>query len=147
MLNYEAVRVTLTTAHLALGNSGDPARFADHIDAVLCCASEIPLFPGKPGHHLRIDDGSPIGAEALERAYRFLDEQLGARHLVLVYCGHGLSRSPSVLSGYLALKQGAAPAAILASIQRLRPEVEPSAVTFRSVERYVHEITAKLPKT
>ena len=37
--------MTLITARLALGNAEDPARFANHVDAVLCCARGVPLFP------------------------------------------------------------------------------------------------------
>jgi predicted protein tyrosine phosphatase len=108
--------------------------YSNHIDAVLCCAREVPLFPTKPGHHLRIDDGVTI---ALKLAYEFLDEHLAAGQLVLVYCGPGASRSAAVLCGYLALKSAAEPHTVLKSIQRLRPEVDPSRSTLQSVERYV----------
>jgi protein-tyrosine phosphatase len=131
--------MTLITAQLALGNVEDAVRFANHIDAVLCCAREVPLHPKKPGYHLPIHDGFPIEPAALDGAYHFLDEQLSLKHLVLVYCGHGTSRSASVLCGYLALRQCATPEAVLKSIRRLRPEVSPSRITFRSIETYARK--------
>jgi protein-tyrosine phosphatase len=134
------LKMTLITSYLALGNSSDPIQFADHVDAVLCCATEVPLYPGKPGHHLRISDGLPIEAKALEEAFQFLDEQIAEAHLVLVYCGHGTSRSVSVLCGYLALKQKAPINEILKIVRQLRPRVKPSPTTFKSVERHVHSL-------
>ncbi len=129
--------MTLITPHLALGNCQDPVKHSQHIDALLCCACELPLPPGKPSHHLPLYDGEPIEPEFLELAFRFIDEQLQAKHLVLVYCGHGLSRSVSVLTGYLASKSFESPDEILAKIRKLRPAANPSSPTFQSVIRHV----------
>ncbi len=63
--------MTLITPQLALGSREDPARFATSVDAFLCCAREVPLFPGKPGHHLRLDDGYPVKAADLQQAFHF----------------------------------------------------------------------------
>jgi protein-tyrosine phosphatase len=97
----------------------------------------------KPGHHLPLVDGEPIDDQSLDAASRFLDEQLEAKRLVLVYCAAGRSRSVSVLTGYLALKSSKAPHAILRQIRKLRPEVSPSESTFESVARYVNEMRWK----
>ena len=129
--------MTLITSHLALGNAHDPSLFAKDLDAVLCCAAEVPLYPGKPGLHLRLQDGAPVDATLLEQAFAFLDERMAQGHFTLVYCGHGTSRSVSILCGYLALRQNTPPHNILTAVRRLRPEASPSALTFQSVERYV----------
>jgi protein-tyrosine phosphatase len=129
--------MTLITSHLALGNARDPFLFAKDLDAVLCCAAEIPLYPGKPGCHLRLQDGVPVEAPLLEQAFAFLDEQLRENRFTLVYCGYGTSRSVSILCGYLALRQKISPSQVLTNIRRLRPEANPARVLFQSVERYV----------
>jgi protein-tyrosine phosphatase len=135
--------MTLITPQLALGDSEDPAKHCRHIDAFLCCAEEIPLPRNKPGHHLALRDGSPIDDQSFDAAFRFLDEQLQAKRLVLVYCGRGLSRSVSVITGYLALRNSKAPHVILRQIRKLRPEVCPSEPTFQSMVRYVNEMQWK----
>lgn len=129
--------MTLITPQLALGDREDPIKYARHFDSVLCCAEEIPLFPKKPGHHLPLQDGAVANESALDAAFRFLDEQVQAKRLVLVYCGHGLSRSVSVLAGFIALKSSEAPETVLDRIRKLRPGVCPSAATFKSVAQYV----------
>jgi protein-tyrosine phosphatase len=129
--------MTLITAQLALGNSKDPQLYADHIDAALCCAREIPLVRKKPGHHLKLDDGHAIPDVYLANAYEFLDQHLAAKHLVLVYCAQGISRSASVLCGYLALKSGEPLDQVLDSVRRLRPAVDPTKSTFEAVKKYV----------
>lgn len=131
--------MTLITKQLALGDRDDPMKHAQHVDAFLCCASELPLPPKKPSHHLPLKDGLPIDHELLDTAFRFLDEQLQAKHFVLIYCGHGTSRSASVLVGYLALKSGEDINATLHQIQRLRPAVSPSRGTWRAIAGYVND--------
>lgn len=91
---------------MALGDCNDPIQQGHYVDAFLCCGAEIPLPRKKPSHHLALQDGLPIDSKLLDAAFRFLDEQLREKHFVLVYCGHGTSRSASVIAGYVALKSG-----------------------------------------
>jgi protein-tyrosine phosphatase len=135
--------MTLVTAQLALGDSEDPVKYQSQIDAFLCCAEEIPIPRNKPGHHLSLRDGEPIDDQSLDAAFRFLDEQLQAKRFVLTYCAAGRSRSVSVITGYLALRNSKAPHVILRQIRRLRPGVCPSEPTFQSVVRYVNEMQWK----
>lgn len=131
--------MTLITPQLALGDCDDPVKHGQHVDAFLCCASELPIPAKKPGHHLPLKDGLPIGQDLLEAAFRFLDEQLEAKRLVLIYCGHGTSRSASVLAGYLALKSGQDLEAVLGQVRRLRPAVSPSRGTWQAIAGYVDD--------
>jgi protein-tyrosine phosphatase len=135
--------VTLITPHLALGDSEDPVKYWSQMDAFLCCAERLSIPQGKPGFHLPLRDGEPIDDQSLDAAFRFLDEQLRAKRLVLVYCAAGRSRSVSVITGYLALRSSRAPHVILRQIRKLRPEVCPSEPTFQSVVRYVSEMQWK----
>ncbi len=135
--------MTLITPQLALGDSEDPAKHWLDIDAFLCCAEEISLPKTKPGHHLALRDGSLIDDQSFDVAFRFLDEQLQAKRLVLVYCGRGLSRSVSVITGYLALRHSKAPHVILRRIRKLRPQICPSELTFQSMVQYVNEMQWK----
>lgn len=135
--------MTLITAQLAVGDWCDATTHAEVIDAFLCCAKELPLPRNKPGYHLPIQDGDPIDNQNLEAAFRFLDEQLHTGHLVLVYCAAGFSRSPSIITGYLALRNSESPKALLRKIQKLRPAVRPSGPTFESVVQYVNEMRWK----
>lgn len=131
--------MTLITSQLALGDRDDPVKCGQHIEAYLCCAAEIPLPQKKPGHRLALKNGLPIDGELLDAAFLFLDEQLRAKRLVLIYCGYGSSRSASVIAGYLALRSGENLNDVLARIRRLRPEVSPSPGTFQSIARYLNE--------
>jgi protein-tyrosine phosphatase len=88
-------------------------------------------------------DGAPIDDQTLDAAFRFLDEQLDAKHLVLVYCAAGRSRSVSVLTGYLALRNSASRKAVLRRIRKLRPAVCSSGPTSESVVAYVNEMKWK----
>jgi protein-tyrosine phosphatase len=98
---------------------------------------------GKPGFHLPLRDGEPIDGYSLDAAFRFLDEQLQAERVVLVYCAAGRSRSVSAISGYLALRKSQSPKAVLRRIRELRPEACPSEPTFESVVQYVNEMKWK----
>jgi len=135
--------MTLITPHLAVGDSEDPVKCEQQIDAFLCCAEELIMPHGKPGFHLPLRDGEPIDGHNLDAAFRFLDEQLQAKRVVLVYCAAGRSRSVSVITGYLALRNSKAPHVILRRIRKLRPEAGPSEPTFESVVRYVNEMKWK----
>jgi protein-tyrosine phosphatase len=135
--------MTLITSQLALGGRHDPLTHSEHIEAFLCCAQELALPRNKPGYHLPIRDGAPIDGPGLEAAFRFLDEQLKAGRLILIYCGAGFSRSVAVITGYLALRTSESPKSVLRRIRKLRPAVDPSELTFQSVMQYVNEMRWK----
>lgn len=65
--------------------------------------------------------------------------QLHDERFVLVYCGHGLSRSVSILTGYLALKSGESPEAVL----NIRSESSAP----RSIRRHVHSRASFITST
>lgn len=131
------IPMTLITPRFAIGDRNDPNKWFKHLDAFLCCAAELPLPSGKPGFHLALMDGMPVEHVLLEAAFAFLDEQLALRHTVLVYCGHGFSRSVSVLTGYLAWKSAEPPDRVLEQVRKLRPEICPSVTTYESIIRYL----------
>jgi protein-tyrosine phosphatase len=135
--------MTLITPHLAVGDSEDPVKYERQIDAFLCCAEELIIPQGKPGFHLPLRDGEPIDSHNLDAAFRFLDEQVQAERVVLVYCAAGRSRSLSVMTGYLALRNSKTPHVILRQIRKLRLDVYPSEPTFESVVQYVNEMRWK----
>jgi protein-tyrosine phosphatase len=92
---------------------------------------------------LPLRDGEPIDGHNLDAAFRFLDEQMQAERVALVYRAAGRSRSVSVIAGYLAMRNSQSPRAVLRRIRKLRPEVCPSEATFESVVQSVNEMRWK----
>lgn len=135
--------MTLITPQLAVGDWRDALVHSDQADAFLCCAQELVLPRNKPGYYLPIEDGARIDGPGLDAAFRFLDEQLKADRLVLAYCAAGFSRSVSVVTGYLALRNSESPKSVLRRLRKLRPAVRPAEPTFESVVQYVNEIRWK----
>ena len=122
--------MTLITPQLAVGDWHDALVHSERADAFLCCARELVLPRNKPGYHLPIEDGAPIDGPGLDAAFRFLDDQLKAERLGLAHCAAGFSRSISVVTGYLALRNSESPKSVLRRIRKLRPAVRPSEPTF-----------------
>lgn len=135
--------MTLITPQLAVGDRHDALVHSDQADVFLCCAQELVLPRNMPGYHLPIEDGARIDGPGLDVPFRFLDEQLKAERLVLAYCAAGFSRSVSVVTGYLALRNSESPKSVLRCIRKLRPAVCPSESTFQSVVQYVDEMRWK----
>ncbi|MCR4412399.1 MAG: dual specificity protein phosphatase family protein [Thermoguttaceae bacterium] len=113
---------------LWLGNAGD-ARDAQRllaagIVAVLDLAAEeaSPILPRSMAYcRFPIADGAQDVEDLLDVAMRTLVSLL-ARHVpTLVYCGAGMSRSPAVVAGALALVQGGSPEERLLQVASGRP--------------------------
>ncbi len=95
------------TDDLALAGVGDwPASFPEAgIEAVLQIywpdAENPPVPDCAEVLHLPFDDGKPVASEILRRGAALIREQRARGRKVLVTCGRGMSRSPTVLAAYL----------------------------------------------
>lgn len=95
------------TEEIALAGVADwPASFEEAgIDAVLQIywpdAENPPVPDCAEVLHLPFDDGKPIAGEILRHGAAFIREQRSLGRKVIVTCGRGMSRSPTVLAAYL----------------------------------------------
>ena len=83
--------------------------------------------------HIMNRDGDPWNREQVLDAMDFIDEQL-ARGSVLVACTAGMSRSASMMVGYLVKTGWSAPEAI-ACVRQARPQILPVSCMLESVLR------------
>ena len=73
------------------------------------------------------------------QAVETIDRLLREGHTVLVHCIGGVSRSPAVVAGYLAAKEGLDPLQAWALIVRRRPVVEPNWDHFRRIQEALRD--------
>ena len=95
--------------------------------------------------NLTLNDGMPIPPASLERAFAFLSTCAARSARVLVHCEMGLSRSPTVLAGYLVERERIPFERAIAEMRLLRPLVQPHPALVRSVNAYLHERFAAGP--
>ncbi|RSM19564.1 hypothetical protein CDV31_001451 [Fusarium ambrosium] len=73
-----------------------------------------------------VDSPSAPISEAIESAANIIDQVAEADGKVLVHCSAGISRSPTVIAGYLMNRQGMSLRTALAAIISARPTVCPN---------------------
>lgn len=73
-----------------------------------------------------VDSPSAPIPESIESASNIIDQVAEAGGKVLVHCSAGISRSPTVIAGYLMSRQGLSLKAALAAIVSARPTVCPN---------------------
>ncbi len=129
--------MNFVTERLAIGDANDVQRHRGLYDAVLNMAAEIHDSVPVPYLHVKLDDCVPAEESDLLEAFDFLDRQLAADRTVLVHCLAGVSRSVSVVCGYLAFRTGEPIHQILARVRILRPQANPDPDLFDSVAAFV----------
>lgn len=88
-----------------------------------------------------VDSPSAPISESIESASNIIDQVAGAGGKVLVHCSAGISRSPTVIAGYLMTRQGLSLKAALAAIVSARPTVCPNTgfiSQLRSLDQELH---------
>lgn len=127
------------TDNIALGSCMDVYKIRDHVDLILNMAAEVPPEYRKPTLHLQIYDGHAIGESILDEAMAYLTRAELDNKKVFVHCIAGISRSPSIVATYLALKENITFAEAIAKVKLKRVQVDPnySWQVYKSCKEYV----------
>ena len=123
--SIEAARVPFLKSHAVsaiLSIVGDPT---------ICPRFSAPFYQTI----INLSDGSPYSYQDLYRGLSFIDEHLSSGHGVLVHCIAGISRSTSMVAGYLMYKYKMDPLEALNSILSKRDIANPLHKTFESVQK------------
>ena len=142
--------MTWITDYIALGGMYDSGHLDPrHMDleggvnAVLNMAEELPPDPATIRAFkitylwLPIPDGQPVSNKILMKAFIFLSRCELEHKRVLVHCAAGISRSPSMVAMYLALRDGLTFWDALKIVKQKRPKVDPAASLARSAAIFV----------
>ena len=109
--------------------ANDPALLAGAgVTHVLCCIDVKPRHPDRFRYLvLPASDADEYDmAQHFLVASRFIDEALASGGAVLVHCGAGISRAPTVVAAYLVRKLGVSAVDAVAMIQRVRQVASPN---------------------
>jgi len=108
---------------LTVGPQAEAELPPEGTDALLNVAEEHPLpDTSLPAHKVPIMDMQPIPAGQLEEAVRWIDAQIGKRHIYL-FCNAGIGRSPSVAVAYLCCHQGFSFGEAVEHVARRKPDI------------------------
>ena len=130
--------------HLWLGSieaARVPFLKSHSVSAILSIVGDPTICPrfSAPFHQtiINLSDGSPYSYKDLYRGLSFIDKHLSAGDGVLVHCIAGISRSTSMVAGYLMYKYKMDPLEALNSILAKRDIANPLHKTFESVQKYL----------
>lgn len=88
-----------------LGNMGDAVNVAElqahKITAILCLEASTKFVPGFERRVVPMDDGVPDQDILMQQSLTYADELLDAKHVLLIHCAAGISRSSTVTIGVL----------------------------------------------
>jgi hypothetical protein len=123
------------TPQLAIGDIHDARHVAGSLESLVEAVLQIyhpdpdpKAFSGALAElHLCAEDGRPLPRGLLRRGVRFVRQQVGNGHRVLVHCGAGRSRSAVFAAAYLA-QEGLSSLEALAAVIEARPVVLPHPV-------------------
>lgn len=127
---------------LWVGGLTDAKRLAkgnpNHIDTVisLCEACVAPKRHGVNYIHIPIEDDRPVPVGQFDRIMDAIAENIRWGRLLL-HCGVGLSRAPSLAAGWMAAIGYKSLDDALAKIKRLRPIIDPSNILLESIRRHL----------
>lgn len=82
-------------------------------------------------------DRKPINGSIVSNAFGFISSQKALGRNVLIHCQEGISRSPSLVAGYLAWAYGMTISQAVTLIQSKRPVAAPDPVFLSSIDNYV----------
>lgn len=106
-----------------------------------CIAHMDPLPEEVVEHELWIDDTStPRFARVLREGVRVLDEEITKGNTCVVHCMMGISRSASIVIGYLMFRHGLNAQHAYAIVERLRPCINPNANFIFHLKEYEQEL-------
>jgi protein-tyrosine phosphatase len=127
------------TDNIALGSCMDIYTLKG-VDFILNMAAEVPpVYNGIPILHLKIYDGNTIENSILDEALNYIAKADRLNKKIFVHCIAGISRSPSIVASYLALRDNISFEDAMKLVQTKRPVVDPnySSRVFNSCKNYV----------
>jgi hypothetical protein len=119
-------RVFVGNMYAAIDRAALLARGVTH---VCCCVPEEPRFPDDFAYHIiAVEDKAHTNILAhLDGAFDFIDAALGSPGAsVLVHCGAGFSRGPTVAAAYLVRRLQCSALAAVRTVQRGRYRAHPN---------------------
>jgi protein-tyrosine phosphatase len=108
------------------------------IDSVisLCEQCITPKRHGVNYVHIPIEDESPLPAGQFDRIMDSISENIRWGK-VLLHCGVGISRAPSLAAAYMAVVGYKGLDAAIEEIRQLRSIINPSMILFKSIRRHL----------
>ncbi len=80
----------------------------------------------------------------LRAGVEFLEAARAARRPVLVFCGSGSGRAPTLYAAWLVARDGITPAAAVDTLQRRRPLVAPTPRQVAALQQWAAELATRL---
>ena len=127
---------------LFVGGLSDAQRLArgnpNHIDTVisLCEACVASKRQGVNYIHIPIEDVQPVPVGQFDRIMDAIAENI-RRRSVLIHCGVGVSRAPSLTAAWMYCVGYKNLDSALEEIKRLRPAIDPSTILLESIRSYL----------
>ena len=119
--------------------ASDAALLKQHgVTHVLCCVDVAPRFPTQ-FRYLTLpaqDANSYDISQHFTATYDFIAGALGGGGGVLVHCGAGISRAPTVTAAYLIRRLGVTAHVAIAMIRKVRESASPNAGFFSQLQAY-----------
>jgi protein-tyrosine phosphatase len=133
--------------NLYLGDEPDAFSLAfmkERPTAVINCAKELDKSPHCVAYlHIRLDDENEERlAPHLTRANEFIDDHLANGNRVLVHCYAGVSRSASIVIGYLMYSRGMTFDVARAYVKSKRKTIKPNLGFVRQLHAYGKALAA-----
>jgi protein-tyrosine phosphatase len=134
--------VTRIWERLWLGGHTDSERLIkgnpNNIDTVISLCEECVTVKRPGGNYVRIpiEDDCPLPAGQFDFIMDAIGENI-RRGTILLHCGVGISRSPTLASAYLHVVGYRNIDAAISEIRQLRPIINPSDILFESVKEHL----------
>jgi len=134
--------MTLVWERLYIGGIADAEELADgnpHRITTVISLSEIPVERKRRGvsyRHLPIEDDEPVPVYQFDAIMDALSENL-RWGTVLLHCGVGVSRAPSLAAAYMAAVGYKGIDAAIKEIRQLRPFIHPSSTLLNSIKEHL----------
>lgn len=111
----------------------------NEVDLVINCAIDIPKSTDSkiPVWNFNFWDGTYLDHSQLANVYKVFEENQDKK--ILIHCFAGISRSPAILAGWLAIQRMTNYEIELYNIQEKRDIVDPDGRVNKSVRDYVNE--------
>lgn len=85
---------------------------------------------------LPIEDAEPVSKPDFEAIIKAVAQHIRTGN-VLIHCGEGVSRAPSMTAAYMHIVGNKSLDASIAEIKRLRPYISPSKTLLNSIRRHL----------
>lgn len=134
--------MTQVWERLFVGGLNDAKRLAkanpNHIDTVISlCEGCVPTKrPGVNYVHIPIEDGEPVPVGHFDRVMDAIAENI-RWGTVLVHCGVGISRAPSITAAWMHVVGYKNLDAAIEEIRAMRPFISPSTILLSSVKEHL----------